>query len=67
MRPSSTVFITLAGSLLGGCASTPPADAPEVVKALPDGRGMQRVSVIAGNYYFRPSRIVVKAGARGDA
>lgn len=24
---------------------------------------MQRVGVIAGNYYFRPSRIVVKAGS----
>jgi plastocyanin domain-containing protein len=63
IRSSSIVFVALAGLLLGGCASTPPAEAPEVVKAVPDGRGVQRVSVIAGNYYFRPSRIVVKAGS----
>ena len=63
VRPSGIVFIALAGLLLGGCASAPPADAPAVVKAAPDGRGVQRVSVIAGNYYFLPSRIVVKAGS----
>jgi plastocyanin len=63
IRPSSIVFIPLAGLLLGGCASSPPADAPAIVKAVPDSRGVQRVSVIAGNYYFRPNRIVVKAGS----
>lgn len=62
-KASGIVLVPLAALLLGGCASAPPAGAPGVVKAIPDGRGVQRVGVVAGNYYFRPNRIVVKAGS----
>jgi uncharacterized cupredoxin-like copper-binding protein len=60
--PAITLF-ALTALLLGGCASSPPAGVPALVKAVPDSRGVQRVSVVAGNYFFRPSRIVVKAGS----
>ena len=56
-------LVSLFGLLLGGCASSPPAGAPELVKAVADSRGVQRVEVVAGSYFFRPSRIVVKAGS----
>ena len=48
---------------LVGCQSAeqkPAAQEPaRVVKADPDG--VQRVTVLAGNYFFKPSHIIVKA------
>lgn len=51
-------------SFLGfGCASGPPPGAPERVVATAGADGVQRVTVLAGNFFFSPSRIAVKAGA----
>lgn len=62
--PRHRVFLApFAALLLAGCASSPPADAPAEARVAPDSRGVQRMSVTAGAYWFRPSRIVVKAGA----
>ena len=37
----------------------PAGDTP--VRATPDADGVQRVSIVAGSYFFRPRHIVVKA------
>ena len=58
----SAAFVALATALLGGCASSPPTGVPASVTVVPDSRGVQRVNVIAGNYYFQPSHIIVRAG-----
>lgn len=61
-RIVGAAFVVLAAALVAGCASSPPEGVPASVTAVPDSRGVQRVHVIAGNYYFQPNRIVVKAG-----
>jgi len=59
-------MLTATGLLLAaGCQSTveerPRAEAqkPQVIKADPDG--VQRVRIVGGSYFFKPSHIVVKA------
>ena len=62
---SHLTALTVIGVLAAGCQSTPEpsSQAPEqkqaqVAKTDPDG--VQRVRVVAGNYFFKPSHIVVK-------
>lgn len=57
--------ITIVLGLLAvtGCATTPPPEFPETARAKMDSRGVQRVDIIAGNYYFRPNHIIIKANA----
>ena len=60
-RISTLGFLLVA--LAAGCQSAgeqkPPAQA-QVLKVDPDG--VQRVTVLAGSYFFRPNHIIVKAG-----
>ena len=63
MTRVSTLGFLLA-ALTAGCQSSgdqrPVAPAPaQVVKV--DQDGVQRVTVLAGSYFFKPSRVVVKA------
>ncbi len=63
-RLSTLGFLLVA--LAAGCQSAgekPPAQErgkPQVVKV--DQDGVQRITVVAGSYFFKPSHIVVKAG-----
>ncbi|EAR23059.1 hypothetical protein NB231_14603 [Nitrococcus mobilis Nb-231] len=49
-------------SLLGGCATAPPERFSQVTRASVGEQRIQRVSLVASNYWFRPERIIVKAG-----
>jgi plastocyanin domain-containing protein len=68
MRSFLTALAAL-GFLAAGCQSTPEPSshaqeqkqAPQVAQADPDG--VQRLRVVAGNYFFKPSHIVVKVNA----
>lgn len=59
------VAIFAAAALAGGCQSTPeqkPAAGPQEKQvAKTDSDGVQRVQVVAGSYFFKPSHLVVKA------
>ena len=59
------VLILAVAALAAGCqtaAEHPPAQVEkQMVKADPDG--VQRVRIVAGSYFFKPSHIVVKANA----
>lgn len=48
---------------LVGCATTPSPDLPTELTGRADDRGVQHVDVVAGSYWFRPNRIVVKVNA----
>ncbi|MCO6440547.1 MAG: quinol oxidase [Nitrococcus mobilis] len=49
-------------SLLGGCATAPPEQLSEVTRASIGEQSIQRVTVVASNYWFRPERVIVKLG-----
>jgi plastocyanin domain-containing protein len=61
MRKDYTTFVAVGLLLLAGCQSTgePPPRVAYTAKADPDG--VQRVRVMAGNYFFKPNHIIVKA------
>lgn len=57
------VAAALALALAAGCATNPPEDLLETVHAARDAEGVQRVDIVAGNYYFMPRRVIVETGA----
>lgn len=46
---------------LAGCATPPSPELSTHLDARIDRRGVQPVDIVAGSYWFRPSRIVVQA------
>lgn len=59
--PAIAATVLLLGA---GCQTTPVERAPEQQKpevAKPDSDGVQRVRVVGGSYFFKPSHIIVKA------
>ncbi|MFA7095909.1 MAG: cupredoxin domain-containing protein [Gammaproteobacteria bacterium] len=61
MKESTRLVAVLGLAFAAGCAATPPADFPRTVHAGLDAEGVQRADIIAGNYYFRPERVIVQA------
>jgi plastocyanin domain-containing protein len=53
--------------LLAGCRTAgeekPPAPAQKPIQVKADKDGVQRVTIVAGSYFFKPSHIVVKVNA----
>lgn len=62
------VFLCLAsGVSISAFAADAQSNQPardEVVRAVTDADGVQRVSMLAGSYFFRPNHVVVKANTR---
>lgn len=48
--------------VIAACAGTPPPESARTAAPVPDREGVQRVKVVAGSYYFNPSRITVRVG-----
>ncbi len=60
MRSVSSIA-ALALFVLAGCATAPSPELPTYLAARTSDQGVQHVDIVAGSYWFRPSRIVVKA------
>ncbi len=54
--------LALAALFVGGCATSGSKLPPTEVTARADARGVQVVDVEVHTYYYKPNRIVVKAG-----
>lgn len=48
--------------MLAACATTPPSTLPTSKRAVVGADGAQHVDIVGGSYWFRPDRVVVKAG-----
>lgn len=62
MKNLSPVFVFVLCGLLGApaCADALPQE-PDAVVARLDSDGVQRASIVGGNYFFKPRHLVVKA------
>lgn len=61
MKDSMRFATVLGVTLMAGCATTPPSYLQETEHAWTDSHGVQRADVVAGNFWFRPDHIIVKA------
>lgn len=63
MKDFTHAVTTLGLALVIGCAAMSPSSLAEEKRAVMDEGGVQRIEVAAGNYWFRPDHIIVKANA----
>lgn len=61
---SSSAFVVGVAIAIGGasgCATAPSPTVPAVAEATTDSQGVQHAEIVAGSYWFRPQRVVVRA------